>query len=773
MASKTVEKTVGIEGMHCASCASSVEKSLGKVPGVVVAVVNLATESASVKFDPEHTGEKDLSRAVESAGFRMVSREAETEDPTKKDQHRMAEARKKMLLAWAVTIPIILWMIPHMFFDYMFLGMPFMDAAILVLASFVIFVPGLDTIRSAVKSAGHLSPNMDALIALGTMASLGTGVVAVLHHHGAAPAFPSFAGIGGMIMAIHLTGRNIETRAKGRASRAIKKLLTLGAKEASVLRGGDEVKVPVGDLAVGDIMVVRPGEKIPTDGVVVSGESSVDESIATGESLPVDKAKGDSVIGATMNTNGVLHVQAEKVGRETFLSQVIRLVQEAQGSKVPIQEFADRVTTVFVPVVIALSLLTLAAWLLFPAFFGGIAARASEVVPWVDPGMSPAALAFFAAVAVLVIACPCALGLATPTALMVGSGVGAENGVLIRKGAAIQAMKDVRTIVLDKTGTITLGKPIVTDVVSTGDLSENELLALASAVESSSEHPLGRAVAKHAEERGIEYPKEVTGFRAVAGMGATAQISGAPVGVGSERLARELGAAIPSAISGRKHDLEEKGRTVMLVVASGKLEGLIGVADGIKPDSRWAIEQLRGFGLEPVMITGDNRRTALAVAAEVGIDRVIAGVMPDGKAAEVKRLQESGETVAMVGDGINDAPALAAADVGIAIGTGTDVAIESADIVLVQGELSAVVKAVKLSRATFQKIKQNLFWAFFYNAVMMPLAIIGVMHPILAEMAMAFSSINVVTNSHRLRKVKLDTETGLPRTTARRASRPA
>ncbi len=406
-----------------------------------------------------------------------------------------------------------------MFFDYMFLGMRVMDVSILILAAFAVFVPGLSTIRSAARSAAHLAPNMDALIAMGTLSSLATGVVAVLHHYGIGPSFPSFAGIGAMIMAIHLTGRNIETRAKGRASMAIKKLLTLGAKEATVLRGDTEENIPVTGLKPGDIMVVRPGGKIPTDGVVVRGDSSVDESLATGESMPVKKKPGDGVIGATINTSGLLHVRAEKVGAETFLSQVIKLVEEAQGSKIPIQEFADRVTSVFVPVVIVIAAVTLAAWLIFPGFFGSIAEQASRVVPWVNPDMGTGAWHFFAAVAVLVIACPCALGLATPTALMVGSGVGAENGVLIRRGSAIQVMKDVRTIVLDKTGTITLGRPVVTDIIPAGALGEKEIISLAASVESGSEHPLGRSVVEHAGSLGLAV-EEAVGFRAVTGKGA-------------------------------------------------------------------------------------------------------------------------------------------------------------------------------------------------------------------------------------------------------------
>jgi Cu+-exporting ATPase len=612
---------------------------------------------------------------------------------------------------------------------------------------------------------------MDALIALGTLASLATGVVALLHGFGLAPAFANFSGVAGMIMAFHLTGRYIETKAKGRASQAIKRLLTLEAKEATVERDGEEITVPVSRLRKGDIMIVRPGEKVPTDGVVVSGESSIDESLATGESMPVEKAPGDEVIGATINKQGFLKVEARKVGKETFLSQVIRMVQEAQGSKVPIQALADRITGVFVPIVILVALLTLASWMLFPAFFGGIASWAGGFLPWVDPTMGSTALALFAMIAVLVIACPCALGLATPTALMVGSGKGAENGVLIRKGAAIQTLKDVHTIILDKTGTITQGMPGVTDVVSLGALAEGELLELAGAVEQGSEHPLGRAIVDHAGARTPSATAapgkrtgavsnralpEATAFEAISGRGVAATVAGRSVLVGTTALLEDKGISLTDGAREAKQSLEDQAKTAMLVAVEGAVAGIIAVADTVKPDSADAIRELRALGFEVAMITGDNERTAAAIAREVGIDRVIANVMPQDKAQEVGRLQKEGRVVAMVGDGINDAPALTQADIGIAIGTGTDVAIEAGDIVLVQGELSAVVKAVRLSRATFRKIKQNLFWAFFYNVIMVPLAIIGVMHPVLAEIAMAFSSINVVTNSRRLQKVNLE-----------------
>ena len=759
------EQTLQIEGMHCASCVAAVEGSLRKVPGVKIASVNLATETAHVRFDRSQTDVDDLATAVGNAGYTVASHVAEgetgadVEDELSKDERKIQSARRKMWIAWAATIPIILWMLPEMIAGVALGGMTVFNIGMVALSAVVLFIPGRETFRSGFKSAIHGAPNMDVLIAMGTIAAFATGVVSVLHQFGLAPAFANFGGVAGMIMAFHLTGRYIETKAKGRASQAIKRLLTLEAKEARVERDGGEVSVPVRDLAVGDVMIVRPGEKIPTDGVVVGGESTVDESLATGESMPVRKSEGSEAIGATVNQNGVLRIRATRIGADTFLSQVIRLVEEAQGSKVPIQAMADRVTAVFVPIVIAIAAMTVGLWLLFPGTFGAIAAGLSSVLPWVDPTMGPGALALYAGIAVLVIACPCALGLATPTALMVGSGLGAQNGILIRNGAAIQVLKNVQTIIFDKTGTITEGNPGVTDVVPADVVPADDtgrILALAAAVERNSEHPLGRAIVEEAEAREVAI-SEVQAFEASPGRGVRATVteSGETVLVGTTDFLDHEGVERPGELLNRKEAFESEGKTAMWVVAGGAVVGLIAVADRLKSDSIAAVAELARMGFETAMITGDNERTAAAIARKVGIDRVIADVMPGDKAAEVKRLQEAGGTVAMVGDGINDAPALTQANVGIALGTGTDVAIEAGDIVLVQGELSAVVKAVNLSRATFRKIRQNLFWAFFYNVVMIPLAVLGALHPVLAEIAMASSSINVVTNSRRLQKAKL------------------
>ena len=751
--------TFQIDGMHCAGCVNAVDKQLEALEGVRSAQVNLATESATVEYEGEISIEA-FDEAVTKAGFTLVRQQSEeTEDKAKqaeeREQKKLDTARRNMVWSWVPTIIMLAWMLPMWFADQMLFGMIGMEAGMILLAGFAIFVPGWETLKSAWRSTKNLSPNMDVLIAMGSLAALSTGFVKLLHAFGIGADFHSFAMIGGMIMAFHLTGRYIETKAKGSASQAIRKLLTLGAKEASVLRSGEEVKIPVSQLKIGDVMLVRPGEKIPTDGEVIEGESSVDESIATGESMPVEKTIGDEVIGATLNTNGVLKVKATKIGKDTFLNQVIKMVEEAQGSRIPIQDFADRVTNVFVPVVLLLALSTLTAWLVFPDLFGGLVIWASDFIPWVNPDLGSTALAFYAMIAVLVIACPCALGLATPTALMVGSGLGAENGILIRKGEAIQRMKDVDTIVLDKTGTITKGKPEVTDVITFGELSKNELLNLAASVENNSEHPLARAVVNATSEKGMELLNSV-GFESITGKGVKAIIGDGAVGVGTASLIEEVGAEITDERARQKQQLEEEAKTAVYVCRSGDLLGILGIADEVKPDSLEAISEFRKLGLKTIMLTGDNAKTGQAIADKVGIDEVIAEVLPDQKSDEIRKLQQSGKVVAMVGDGINDAPALTLADVGIAIGTGTDVAIESGDIVLVKGDLPGVLRAINLSKATFTKIKQNLFWAFFYNLIMIPLAVVGMLHPLLAEAAMAFSSINVVLNSKRLGKVELD-----------------
>jgi len=733
-----------IGGMTCASCSAHVEKALSKVPGVTAASVNLATEQATVTFVPGVAGLAEFKKAVADAGYEVLERqEAAEEDEAAR---KMRQARFRMGIAWAFTGPIVVWMLLEMIGGIIWPSELFFNLGMIVLALPVLFWVGRRTYRSGLTAVIHGYANMDTLITLGTGVSLLTGPASFF------TPVANYAGVSAMIMAFHLTGRYVEETAKGRASQAIRKLLELGAKTARVLRDGREVELPIEEVQVGDVMVIRPGEKVPTDGVIVEGDSAIDESMATGESMPVDKHPGDEVIGATVNQEGLLKARATRVGKDTFLAQVIKLVEEAQGSKVPIQAFADRVTGVFVPVIIGIAVTTVVAWLLFPGAMGTLVGVGS-FLPWVNANLGAVTLSIISMVAVLVIACPCALGLATPTALMVGSGMGAEHGILIRSGEAIQTLKDVQAVVFDKTGTITKGKPEVTDVIVGEGFDAGKVLRAAASVERGSEHPLGRAIVERAEARELALA-EPEGFRAVRGKGVSATIDGSEVLVGSRRLMEEHGID-PASLEGEMQRLEEEAKTAMLVAVEGALAGVVAVADTLKEDSADAIGELHRMGLQTAMITGDNRRTGEAIARRVGIDHVLAEVLPDGKVVEVQELQERFGLVAFVGDGINDAPALKQANVGIAIGTGTDIAIEASDVTLVRGELTGVVEAVNLSRATFRKIKQNLFWAFFYNVFMIPLAIVGWMHPALAEIAMATSSVTVVSNANTLRRVEI------------------
>ena len=745
---KVKKETIKIEDMSCASCAQNIEKVLNQSDGVLEAAVNFAAENAVVEFLPNVISKSELISEIEKIGYTVAQQESEEkETKVDEDQQKIAAARSKMIASWALTIPIMLWMIPEMFFGIAWPNESAYSLGMIALAIPILFYVGRKTYYTAYKSIIHGSANMDVLIAMGTGAAFITGPLTFF------TPIANYAGVSAMIMTFHLTGRYIETKAKGRASQAIKKLLELGANTATVIRDGEEVEIPVEDVQVGDVMVVRPGEKVPTDGEVIEGESALDESMATGESMPVTKTVGDEVIGATINQRGLIKVEATKVGKDTFLSQVIKMVEEAQGTKVPIQEFADKVTSIFVPTVLGIAALTFLSWLVFPQALGQVTSWAAGFLPWVDPNLGVITAAIFATIAVLVIACPCALGLATPTALMVGTGMGAENGVLIRKGEAIQTMKDVHTIVFDKTGTITKGQPEVTDIITKNDFSKNDLLQAAASVEAGSEHPLGESIVRKAEAEDLTV-EEITDFNAVTGKGVRAKIDEKEVLVGSRRLLTEAGIEVEN-LEEEMQQLEKKAKTAMLVAIGQQVAGIIAVADPLKEDSKAAINELRELGLETVMITGDNQRTAEAIAEEVGIDHVVAEVLPDGKVSEIKDLQEKFGTIAMVGDGINDAPALTQAHVGIAIGTGTDIAIESADVTLVRGDLSSVISAVKLSRATFKKIKQNLFWAFIYNTIAIPVAILGLLHPAIAEAAMATSSVSVVTNANLLRRVDI------------------
>ncbi|MDX5327973.1 MAG: copper-translocating P-type ATPase, partial [Marinobacter sp.] len=647
---------------------------------------------------------------------------------------------------WIAAVPttlIMLLMMPHMFWQ----PIPGYLAVVVVLAFPVVFLyGGAATHKASWRSLKNGTFNMDVLISMGSLPPFIIGLVGFVYP------MTSFIEMAATIMTFHLVGRYLEAKAKGKASQAIRRLLTLGAKTARVERDGEEIEIPVKELAPGDIMVVRPGDKVPTDGEVVDGESHLDESIATGESIPVYKSAGDTVIGATINKEGRLRVKATRVGGDTFLAQVVKLIDEAQGSRVPIQEFADRMTGRFVPLVLIIALGSLLAWLFAADTLRPILEWGAGFLPWVDPAAATPVLAILAAIAVLVIACPCALGLATPTALMVGSGIGAERGILIRSGEAIQTFKDIKVMVLDKTGTITRGEPKLTETVVASGITETELLELAAAVENASEHPIARAIVDGARERGVK-PGDVSDFRSTGARGVSGTVAGQTVLIGNRLLLEESGVQGLDALDQALQDLEGKGRTAVIVARDGQACGIVAVADTLKDESVAAIRAMHEQGLYVVMITGDNERAANAVAREVGIDEVRAGVLPEGKVDAIRELQEKyGNHVAMVGDGINDAPALKQANVGIAIGAGADVAIEAADVTLVRGELSGVVDAMVLSRATFKKIVENLLWASGYNAAAIPIAAAGLLHPMIGVVAMTASSLSVIGNSMLLRR---------------------
>ena len=764
-ASESVRLRIG--GMHCASCASAVEQVLRKTAGVASATVNPATSIAEITLDG--TAEpmvEHLVDAVSNAGYTAThERPGALSSPARADHttEELASTRRRTIIAWIAAVPIIGWMIPEMFLGIMWPSPLAFHLGMVVLAAPALFAAGWPTLRAGFHSLLRGRPTMDALIALGTCASFATGIVAVAAQLQLAPQLLNYAGVSAMIMAFHLTGRYIEALAKGRASQAIRRLVTLQARTARILQDGREVEIDIQSVTVGDVMVIRPGERVPTDGVVVSGESHVDESIVTGEGMPVRRALGDPVIGATILQESTLHVRATAVGEKTFLAQVIRLVEEAQATKVPIQTFADRVTAVFVPLVLLIASGTLALWLVYPQGMSALIARASGVLPWANAALSPLSLALFASVAVLVIACPCALGLATPTALMVASGKGAQNGILFRSGEALQTLHEVTVMAFDKTGTLTEGQPGVARMVAVAEadgpqLQEEDVLLTAASVEQASEHPIGRAIVREAKHLGRGL-LPVERFKMIPGRGVVGVVDGRRTIVGRPDLLTEEGIGIGPA-GGIARDLEQRQQTVIFVGQEDRgLLGLIAVSDRIRPEATVALDALRKLGIRPVMLTGDNRHTAGAIASALGIatQDVHAELLPADKVEILRSLSLGGSRTAMVGDGINDAPALAAADVGLAIGTGTDVAIEAAGVTLVHGNLNAAVDAVRLARAAFRKIRQNLFWAFFYNVVAIPLAILGLLHPLIAEAAMAASSVNVVLNSVRLRRLSLRT----------------
>jgi Cu+-exporting ATPase len=722
----TIELKIG--GLRCVACANTVETSLKKVPGVGDASVNFTAGTATVTYDRDAVDVAALKQAVERAGYTA----AEAQEIVRAADESET-ARRRMMLGWIFAGPVIVVMLVHMIAGWMG-WVP--EIVMLGLGLPVLFYAGAGVYASAWRSTLHGYPNMDVLIALGTLASLSTGIMRL-----AGMGIQSYTAVAAMIMAIHLTGRYIESRARGRASEAVQRLLRLAAKTARVVTAEGEKEIPIGDLKAGDVFVVRPGEKIATDGVIESGHSTVDESIATGESIPVERAEGDQVIGATVNQVGTIRVKATKVGRETFLAQVADAVRRFQEQKVPIQRLADRITAVFVPAVLAIALATFLVWLLLPGIVS---------LPWVNAESARLTLALFAAVAVLVISCPCALGLATPTAIMVGGGVGAELGILLRGAEAVQIMKDIRAVAFDKTGTLTVGRPSVVGLAPAEGISEAYLLTLAGSIEYASEHPIAQAIVERAREAGVSMSRPED-FTAQPGKGLTAKISGKRVVLGKPGFVEGQGIDL-GRYAQQVDRFQRKGWTVAAVAEEGRPVGLIAVADTLKPDSGEAMAALKHMGLRLIMITGDNEVTARAIADACGIDVAVANVLPTDKALKIKEIRAEYGKVAMVGDGINDAPALAEADVGIAIGTGTDIAIESSDVTLVGGSLLGVVKAIGLSKAIFAKIRQNLFWAFFYNTIAIPVAALGLLHPIIAEAAMAFSSVNVVTNSLRLRK---------------------
>jgi Cu+-exporting ATPase len=744
--------TLKLRGMSCAACASNIEQAIKDIPGVVECNVNFGAEQATVRYNSQRTELEIIQQAVADAGYGAdLLHEIGTNEDDTEQATRLAEQQvliRKLIVGGVISVVLMVGALPMMTglnipLIPQWLNNPWLQ---LILTTPVQFWCGQSFYRGAWKSLKRRAADMNTLIALGTSAAYFYSVFATI--------FPGFFRTQGLepdsyyesaaiVITLILLGRFFESRARGQTSEAIRKLIGLQAKTARIIRNGQEIDVPIQEVQVGDVVLVRPGEKIPVDGEVIEGSSSIDESMVTGESVPVKKQPGDEVIGATINKTGSFKFRALRVGRDTVLAQIVQLVQQAQGAKAPIQRLADQVTGWFVPVVIAIAIATF--------------------VIWFDL-MGNLTLAMITTVEVLIIACPCALGLATPTSVMVGTGIGAQHGILIKGADSLEIAHKIQAIVLDKTGTLTAGKPVVTDYVTVGGTAysnEINLLRLAAAVERNSEHPLAEAVVQYAKAQGVEFPlPEAKDFEAISGAGVQGVVNDRLIQIGTSRFLKQLGIHT-EALQAYKDKWEAAGKTTALIAVNGKLEGVVGIADALKPSSAEAVRGLQRMGLEVVMLTGDNQQTAEAIASEVGIKRVFAEVRPDQKAEQVQRLQKEGKIVAMVGDGINDAPALAQADVGIAIGTGTDVAIAASDITLISGDLSGIVTAIQLSRATINNIRQNLFFAFIYNVAGIPIAA-GVLfaftgwllNPIIAGGAMAFSSVSVVTNALRLRKFK-------------------
>lgn len=713
-----------IEGMTCSACAARVEKALKKVQGIGEVNVNIATNKATVEYLSSDVDVSDMKKAVEKAGYSAKEEEKIDVDKQKKERENEIKKLKTLFIVSTIlSLPLL---------SAMFVDMAGFDTILsngwfqFALATPVQFIIGWRFYKGAYHALKGGGANMDVLVAMGTSAAYFYSIYMLLadmnHFY-----FESSA----VIITLIVLGKLMEAIAKGKTSEAMKKLMGLQAKTAKVIRDGEEKDIPVEGVEVGEIIIVRPGEKIPVDGQIVEGKSTVDESMLTGESIPVEKAMGEEVIGATINKHGTFKFKATKVGKDTALSQIIKMVEEAQGSKAPVQRLADKVSGIFVPIVVVVAIVTFAIWFLVTG----------EINP-----------AILAAVSVLVIACPCALGLATPTAIMVGTGKGAENGILIKGGEHLEKAEKIDTIIFDKTGTITKGKPEVTDIL-TFDIEKEEVLRISASAEKSSEHPLAEAIVNDAKAKEITL-SDVSDFNAIPGHGIYSTFEGSEIYLGNRRLMKKENVDISEADSEIER-LENEGKTAMILAIDKKLKGIIAVADTIKESSKEAIDELKDMGIEVYMITGDNKRTAEAIAREVDIDHVIAEVLPEDKAANVEKIQAQGKKVAMVGDGINDAPALAQANIGFAIGTGTDVAIEAADITLMRGDLKEIVTAIKLSKKTMKTIKQNLFWAFGYNTLGIPVAALGLLNPMIAGAAMAFSSVSVLTNSLRLKKFNI------------------
>ena len=733
--------TLPVRGMHCAACVGKVERALTSVPGVDEATVNLATEKATVTFDPTRTDVTRLQDAVARAGYELVEpREAAGQTPDREQSAReetQRRARSKFVVGAILSVPIVIGsMVEGFLWAPAWLRNPWLLWA---LATPVQFWVGFEFHAGFLRDLRHRTASMSTLVSIGTNAAYFFSLAVTLWPHVFMPAGGmTYYETGAVVITLVVLGRWLEARARGRTSEAIRRLVSLAPRTARVVREGRELDVPTTEVGVGDLVRIRPGERIPVDGVVLEGASTIDESMLTGESLPVEKTAESRVVAGSVNQTGALLFRATHVGSETTLARIVRLVEDAQASRAPIQRLADRVAAVFVPIVLVVAGATCLAWLAFGP----------------EPRLP---MALTTAVAVLVIACPCAMGLATPTAIMVGTGKGAEHGVLIKSATALEVLHRVDTIVFDKTGTLTVGRPEVTDIVTVPGVGEDDALAVAAGAEQASEHPLGEAIVRLAKERGLALPP-VGEFTAVPGQGIDAMAPDGRILLGNETMMNERGIDV-SRLADRAIALQAQGKTVVVLAFAGRLLALIAVADVLKPDAAATIRRLREMGLAVAMLSGDNRRTAEAIAREAGIERVLAEVLPADKAGEIKRLQEGGHRVAMVGDGINDAPALTQADVGIVMGSGTDVAIEAADVTLMRSDVAGVVVALELSRRTIQIVKQNLGWAFGYNILLIPVAA-GVLYPlagvllspILAGAAMAFSSVSVVTNSLRLKR---------------------